>query len=110
VTEGVHILFHFNILLLTQWDVLYQEQTNNYHQATESPLCTFCASNACCVYQTVAGYEYFLCAHVVFSHCISFHALVLVRAVCLKQCHLMREYVAYFMTLTGKWYEFQRAL
>lgn len=25
VAEGVHILFHINIVLLTQWDVLYQE-------------------------------------------------------------------------------------
>jgi len=25
VTEGVHILFHFNIILLTKRDVLYRE-------------------------------------------------------------------------------------
>ena len=25
MTEGVYILFHFNIVLLTQWDVLHQQ-------------------------------------------------------------------------------------
>ena len=28
MTEGVHILFHFNILLLTQREALYQDYQN----------------------------------------------------------------------------------
>jgi len=106
VTERIYILFHFNIVLLIHWDVLYQEQTNSYHQVTESPLYTFCGNNACCIYKTIVGYEYYLCAHVVFSHSISFHALVPVRALYSKLCHPMRECVAYFMVLTGKWKNF----
>jgi hypothetical protein len=102
--EGLHILFHFNFVLLIQRDVLYQEQANSYHQATESPLYTFCVNNACCIYKTIAGNEYYLCAHVVFSPRISFHALVSVRALYdTVLCHLMRECEAYFMVLTEKW-------
>ena len=104
MTEGVHILFHFNIVLLIEWDILYQEQRNSYHQATESSLYTFYVNNACCIYKTIAGYEYYLRAHVVFSSRISFHALVPVRALHdTVLCYLMRECVAYFMVLTGTW-------
>jgi hypothetical protein len=41
VTHGVHILFHFNIVLLTQHDVLYQEHNSVFITSVSKILAKF---------------------------------------------------------------------